>query len=283
MRKIYLLLISFLALMSQNVHPQTEVSGVFGTETAVRSELQEDFQWLDEALDFSLKQSMKMYETLKDQSGQLPRSVKDGQLQTCRSDWWTSGFFPGTLWYLYEYSQDESLKEAAEVMLARVEKEKNTTSNHDVGFIINCSFGNAYRITGQEAYRDVITTAARSLSTRFLPQVGCTRSWNSKEYQFLVIIDNMMNLELLTVASSYLGDDSYYNMAKFHADKTLENHFRPDGSSYHVLDYDSISGAVIHKMTHQGLNDNSSWSRGQAWGFYGFTMMYRQTGKKEYL
>lgn len=238
---------------------------------------------VDEALDFSMKQSLRMYDTLKNQPRKLPRTVENGKLVTCQSDWWTSGFYPGTLWYLYEYSEDEKVKQAAEEMSARIEKEKYTTSNHDVGFIINCSFGNAYRITHKEAYRDVITTAARSLSTRFLPATGCIRSWNSRKFQFSVIIDNMMNLELLTVGSSYTGDNVFYNMAKSHADKTLENHFRPDGSSYHVLSYDSVTGRVLKKQTHQGYADKSAWARGQAWGLYGFTMMYRQTGKKAYL
>ena len=202
---------------------------------------------------------------------------------TCESAWWTSGFYPGTLWYCYEYSNDPQIRAAAEEMTSRVEKQKYTTSNHDVGFIINCSFGNGYRLTHNETYRKVIETAAKSLSTRFHPVTGCTRSWNSKKWQFSVIIDNMMNLELLNVASSLTGDNTYYNMAKSHADRTMINHFRPDGSSYHVVSYDTITGKVLNQVTHQGVNDQSSWSRGQAWGLYGFTMMYRQTGKKEYL
>lgn len=237
----------------------------------------------DEALEFSLKQSMEMYDYLKDRPGVLPRTAENGAFVPCNSSWWTSGFYPGTLWYLYEYSSDEKVRQAAETMSARVEQEKNTTTSHDVGFTINCSFGNAYRITGKEAYRDVVVTAARSLATRFLPETGSIRSWNNRKYQFSVIIDNMMNLELLTVASSYLGDNTYYEMAKSHADRTMENHLRPDGSSFQVVSYDSITGTVLNRITHQGLNDASTWSRGQAWALYGFTMMYRQTGKKEYL
>jgi hypothetical protein len=238
---------------------------------------------VNEALDFSLKQSMRMYETVKNQESIFPRTAKDGELITCNSHWWTSGFYPGTLWYLYEYSNDPAVLQAAEKMTARLDKEKYTTDNHDVGFIINCSYGNGYRLTKNETYRDVITTAAQSLSTRFNPVVGCTRSWNSDKWQFSVIIDNMMNLELLTVASSLSGENKYYRMAKSHADKTLQCHFRPDGSSFHVVSYDTITGKILNQVTHQGVNDNSAWSRGQAWGLYGFTMMYRQTGKKEYL
>lgn len=238
---------------------------------------------VDDALSFSVKQSMSMFDQMKEQKGILPRTAKDGQMITCESGWWTSGFYPGTLWYCFEYSNDPQVRVAAEEMTSRVEDQKYTTSNHDVGFIINCSFGNGYRLTSNEAYRDVIETAAKSLSTRFHPVTGCTRSWNSKKWQFSVIIDNMMNLELFTVASSLTGNNSYYNKAKSHADRTMINHFRPDGSSYHVVSYDTITGKVLNQVTHQGVSDQSAWSRGQAWGLYGFTMMYRQTGKKEYL
>lgn len=238
---------------------------------------------VDEALDFSVKQSMSMYGEMQDKKEILPRTADNGKMITCGPAWWTSGFYPGTLWYCYEYSNDPKVRAAAEEMTSRVENQKYTTSNHDVGFIINCSYGNGYRLTHNEAYREVIETAAKSLSTRFHPVTGCTRSWNSKKWQFSVIIDNMMNLELLTVASSLTGDNSYYNMAKSHADRTMINHFRPDGSSYHVVSYDTITGKVLNQVTHQGVNDQSAWSRGQAWGLYGFTMMYRKTGKKEYL
>lgn len=238
---------------------------------------------VDEALDFSVKQSMSMYQVMKPQKGVLPRSAENGKLVTCKPAWWTSGFYPGTLWYCYEYSNNTQVKVAAEEMTSRVEKQKFTTNNHDVGFIINCSFGNGYRLTQNEAYREVIETAAKSLSTRYHSKTGCTRSWNSKNWQFPVIIDNMMNLELFTVASSLTGDNSFYNIAKSHADCTRINHFRPDGSSFHVVNYDTITGKVLNQLTHQGVNDHSAWSRGQAWGLYGFTMMYRQTGKKEYL
>lgn len=238
---------------------------------------------VDDALHFSVEQSMSMYNEIKGMEGILPRSAKDGEMITCESGWWTSGFYPGTLWYCYEASNKPEVRAAAEQITARVEDQKFTTSNHDVGFIINCSFGNGYRLTQNEAYREVMETASKSLSTRFHPVTGCIRSWNSKKWQFTVIIDNMMNLELLAAASSLTGDNTWYNMAKSHADRSLVNHFRPDGSSYHVVSYDTITGKVLNQVTHQGVNDESAWSRGQAWGLYGFTMMYRQTGKKEYL
>lgn len=270
MRNKKKILVSCLILLVCNISPTWAVSK--GMKKVV-----------DDALDFSVKQSMSMFNEMKSQKGILPRSAKDGKMITCESSWWTSGFYPGTLWYCYEYSNDPQVRTAAEEMTSRVENQKYTTNNHDVGFIINCSFGNGYRLTHNESYREVIKTAANSLSTRFHPITGCTRSWNNKKWQFSVIIDNMMNLELLTVASSMTGDNSYYNKAKSHADRTMINHFRPDGSSYHVVSYDTITGKVINQVTHQGANDQSAWSRGQAWGLYGFTMMYRQTGKKEYL
>lgn len=238
---------------------------------------------VDDALAFSQKQSILMYNSLKDQPTLLPRSAKDGELITCDSGWWTSGFFPGTLWYLYENNSDSLTLSAAEEMTNRIKEQQYNTGNHDVGFMINCSFGNGYRLTGREEYRNVIVRAAHSLSARFDSVVGCTRSWEGKEWPFAVIIDNMMNLELLTIGSSYSGNNLYYNMAKSHADNTLKNHFRPDGSSYHVLSYDEHTGEVIKRVTHQGVSDESAWSRGQAWGLYGFTMMYRQTHNKEYL
>lgn len=238
---------------------------------------------VDDALAFSLQQSMGMYETLKKQPNLLPRSVENGKFVTCKPSNWVSGFFPGTLWYLYENSNDTSVLRVAEDMTSRIEDQQYDTTNHDVGLKINCSFGNGYRLTGKEAYRQVIINGAKSLSTRFNPVVGCTQSWNREQWSFPVIIDNMMNLELLTVASSYTGENTFYNMAKSHADKTIENHFRADGSSYHVINYDKKTGEVLGKITHQGLNDNSSWARGQAWGLYGFTMMYRQTGEQAYL
>ena len=139
---------------------------------------------IDDALDFSVKQSMSMFYEMKDQKGILPRTAENGKMITCESAWWTSGFYPGTLWYCYEYSNDPQIRAAAEEMTSRVEKQKYTTSNHDVGFIINCSFGNGYRLTHNETYRKVIETAAKSLSTRFHPVTGCTRSWNSKKWQF---------------------------------------------------------------------------------------------------
>ena len=238
---------------------------------------------VDEALNFSVEQSMLMFDDMKDRPGKFPRTANKGKLIICDSKWWTSGFFPGTLWYLYEYSQDSTVRSAAEEMTSRVLREQFTTTSHDIGFQINCSAGNGYRLTGKEEYRTALINAGNALATRFGPTVGSIRSWNSRRYQFSVIIDNMMNLELLTVSSGLTGDNTHYNMAKSHADLTSRNHMRSDGSSFQVVSYDTVSAKVINQITHQGVNNQSTWSRGQAWAIYGFTMMYRQTGKKEYL
>lgn len=237
----------------------------------------------DQALDLSVKQYKRMMQQLPDSV--LPRTTdaKTGELQTAKSTWWTAGFYPGTLWYLYEYSKDASLKAEAVKRMALVEKEQYSRRTHDLGFLMYCSYGNAYRLTRDPAYKEVLLTSARSLSTRFNPKVGCIRSWDHKQWTFPVIIDNMMNLELLTWATAASGDTSFAGIARTHANTTMRNHFREDYSSYHVVDYDPATGGILQKKTHQGAADSSAWSRGQAWGLYGYTMMYRETKDKAYL
>ena len=234
-------------------------------------------------LDFSIQQYMRMANVLKSQEGLLPKTFKDGKLVTCASDWWTSGFFPGSLWYLYEYSGNDDVKKMSELFTSRVENQKYTTNNHDVGFMIYCSFGNGYRITANDSYKDVILTASKSLSTRYRPTVGCLRSWDWGKWEFPVIIDNMMNLELLFWSSHFPGCENYYNIAVSHANVTMANHFRPDFSCYHVVSYDTITGKAKIKETRQGFSDASSWARGQAWALYGYTMTYRETKDSRYL
>ncbi|MGA3286745.1 MAG: glycoside hydrolase family 88 protein [Bacteroidota bacterium] len=243
---------------------------------------------INEALDFSVRQSLRMARSLQNQPDLLPRTTdRSGNLQTCRSDWWVSGFFSGELWYLYEYSGNEELKKWAREYTGRVEDQQYTRDNHDVGFIINCSFGNGFRITNDTAYKKVIQTAAHSLVTRFRPRVGCIRSWDyaewNKQWQYPVIIDNMMNLELLMAAAREFHEPELAFAAITHANSTMKNHFRPDYSSFHVVSYDTITGVPELKQTSQGYSDNSAWARGQAWGLYGFTMMYRFTKDTLYL
>ncbi len=238
---------------------------------------------INQSLDSAMIQYKQLALTLADKPDLLPRSYDKGEFITSKSDWWTSGFFPGSLWYLYEYSCDDELKKYAEEYTARVEDQQYTTSNHDVGFMIYCSYGNGYRLTHHEHYKQVILTAAKSLATRFRPTTGVIRSWDWGEWQYPVIIDNMMNLELLFFASHDSGYAYLSDIAKSHADVTMANHFRPDGSSYHVVSYDTITGKVLLKQTRQGYSDESAWARGQAWALYGYTMCYRETGDKKYL
>jgi hypothetical protein len=240
---------------------------------------------IDDALSFSVKQYTLMADVMKDIADLLPRTLDTtGKLVTAKSNLWTSGFCPGTLWYLYEYSKDEKIKEYATMMTARIEKEKNNTGTHDLGFMLFCSFGNGLRLTGNESYNEVLLTGTKSLATRFRPINGCIQSWNSRRgWQCPVIIDNMMNLEFLMWAFKKSGDSTYYKICVSHSDTTIKNHFRPDYSSYHVVSYDTITGKVEVKQTHQGATDESGWSRGQSWGLYGYTVMYRETKLERYL
>ena len=240
---------------------------------------------IERGLTVSTEQALLMAKELEPQEGRLPKSIKDGQLETSDCYWWCSGFFPGELWYLYENNPTPELKRYAELFTERLEKVQYVTSNHDVGFMLYCSYGNGYRLTKNPAYKEVLTTGANSLSTRFRPAVGAIRSWefNKDKWQYPVIIDNMMNLELLTWASKETGDNRFRDIAVSHADKTIANHFRPDYSSYHVVSYDTITGVPHVKVTHQGYADSSAWARGQSWALYGYTMMARETGKPEYL
>ena len=240
---------------------------------------------IDESLAFSAKQYALMADVMKDKPDLLPRTVDtSGVLVTSNSGWWTSGFFPGSLWYIYEYSKDDKFKDAAILMTSRIEKEKNNMGTHDLGFMLYCSFGNGFRLTGDQSYKDVMLTGARSLSTRFRPNIGCIQSWGSRKgWQCPVIIDNMMNLEFLMWAFNQTGDSSIYKIAVTHSDTTIKNHFRNDFSTWHVVSYDTITGKVEAKQTAQGAADGSAWSRGQVWGLYGYTVMYRETGLQRYL
>jgi hypothetical protein len=206
-----------------------------------------------------------------------------GKYEFSNSGWWCSGFYPGSLLYLYEQTKDTVLFNEAMRILGTLKKEQFNTGTHDLGFMMYCSFGNANRLNPSTAYKDILINSARSLSSRFDPVVGCIRSWNSKPGDYLVIIDNMMNLKLLYWATAVTGDSSYYRIATIHANTTLKNHFRVDNSSYHVLNYDSATGNVKQKKTAQGFADESAWARGQAWGLYGYTETYRETKDKRFL
>ncbi|MCM1333283.1 MAG: alginate lyase family protein [Bacteroides sp.] len=216
----------------------------------------------------------------------MPRSIgKDGSLAMVGSHDWCSGFFPGSLWQLYNYTNDDAWRQTAISWTWPIEEAKWHKGTHDLGFMMNNSFGKAYDMTGEKSYKDVVLQSARTLISRYNPTVGSIRSWdhNRDKWKFPVIIDNMMNLEMLFRATELTGDSTYWNVAVNHANTTMKNHFRNDYSSYHVVDYDPETGEVRGKCTHQGYADDSYWSRGQGWGLYGFTMCYRFTGDEAYL
>lgn len=220
-------------------------------------------------------------------STRIPRALEaNGSLRFSPSSRdWTSGFYAGILWELYRFSNNEKLLQAAEKWTAFEEKEKLDTHTHDLGFKIYCSFGEGYKATQSQHYKDVIIQASKTLIKRYNPTVGAIRSWdwNKEVWQFPVIIDNMMNLEMLFAATQFTGDSIYYKVAYQHALTTLKNHYRPDHSSYHVVDYDTLTGAVRNRYTHQGAATESAWARGQAWGLYGFSMAYGATKDPRFL
>lgn len=244
------------------------------------------FALANEQLSYAIKNIDKIKQKAKDTTLVSPRSIeKDGSLRLVAARDWCSGFFPGSLWQMYAYTHATYWKKEAAAYTWPLEKMKEYKGTHDLGFIIYNSFGQAYRLTKEESYKNVLLEAAKSLSSRYSPTIKAIRSWdwNKKVWQYPVIIDNMLNLELLFSATKISGDSLYYKIAVNHANTTLKNHFRKDYSSYHVVDYDTITGNVLSKGTHQGYNDASVWSRGQAWGLYGFTMCYRFTKQMTYL
>lgn len=220
----------------------------------------------------------------------IPSTYQNGEIVYVPTDDWVSGFFAGTLWYMYELTGDEMWAGHARKHTEVLDSIQYLTWHHDVGFMIYDSYGNGLRLKNIPEYKDVCVTTAKSLSTRFRPGAGIIQSWNvdrgwqsERGWTCPVIIDNMMNLELLFKATEFSGDSTYAKIAISHADKTLENHFRPDYSCYHVVDYDPETGEVLHRCTAQGYADESAWARGQSWALYGYTVAYRFTGDEKYL
>ncbi|WP_303918366.1 glycoside hydrolase family 88 protein [Draconibacterium sediminis] len=236
---------------------------------------------LESQLDYAVKNA----ELLATSELISPRTSENGKLKLVKTRDWTSGFFSGNLWMMYELTGDEKWKETALKFTLPLEQEKWNGNTHDMGFKMYCSFGQAIKYTDNPEYREILIQSAKTLSTRFNPVVGCIRSWdhNSDKWDYPVIIDNMMNLELLLWAAKETGNENFKEIAIKHAETTIKNHFRDNYSSYHVIDYNPQTGEVQHKNTHQGYADESAWSRGQAWGLYGFTMLYRETGNDEFL
>jgi hypothetical protein len=234
-------------------------------------------------MEFAKQQLKRSVLEINDSTKFARSSLPDGSWKTTAAREWTSGFFPGCLWFMNEYTKDPFFKQGAERWTAGVSLQQFNAGTHDVGFMIFDSFGNGYGLYPSENYKKVILQAAQTLATRFNPTVGCIKSWDNRKWDYPVIIDNMMNLELLFWAAENGGPKRLREIAIKHAETTMRNHFRPDGSTWHVLGYDTTNGAVKARNTHQGYADESTWSRGQAWAMYGFTMAYRFTRDERFL
>ena len=264
-----------------NAGGASATAGASGTGGALNNHA-DDAAFCSGALDSAAKDYKGFIAAYTDLT-KIPRSVKGSTVRTVALGDWTIGFDAGSMWLLYEHSKDEAYRTAAEAWTNALYSQRLRTDDHDVGFIIMTSYGNGYRITKNADYATVIKTAGQSLSTRFNAKVGATRSWDNAAWSFPVIIDNMMNLELLYRATELGGSPDLAADAKQHALTTRTNHFRPDFSSYHLVDYNPSTGAVIKKQTVQGIADDSAWARGQAWGLYGFTMSYRESKEPKFL
>lgn len=243
-------------------------------------------------INFSTRQySLMLQQIGREGKVRIPKTIdKLGRMVYIPIDDWCSGFFPGSLCYLYQLTNDKSWLLQSKRFTEALDSIQYLTWHHDVGFMIGSSYLNIYRLSPNKAYKKAIIQTAKSLCTRFRKKAGVIQSWNvdrgwqsKRGWTCPVIIDNMMNLELLFEATRLSGDSTYWKVAVSHANKTLENQFRKDGSCYHVVDYDPNNGAVLHRQTAQGYADNSAWARGQAWAVYGYTVCYRYTHDRKYL
>jgi len=240
-------------------------------------------------LNFAVEQVTRALEPETDLN-EIPRNIPKGDefWRTRLFTDWTSGFWPGILWYMYDYTGDQKwVTIAHEKNMPVSQILERDYKDHDLGFQFYCSFGNGLRLTDNEQYREIILTAADQLAAMYHPKVGTILSWpfarDRYEAPHNTIIDNMMNLELLFWAAKNGGNPDYFDLAVRHATVTMTNQIRPDYSSWHVVAYDTITGEAVQKVTHQGYADESMWARGQAWGIYGFTLTYRETGNPEFL
>jgi unsaturated chondroitin disaccharide hydrolase len=256
-------------------------SNVYAQKRSVKPSNELQFS-IDSIFNFAARQYKKLVDTDFDTLRIPFSSNANGTWERVPSDDWMSGFLGGILWYIYEHNREPYWQKAAEFWTAPLRKEQFMAKHHDIGFMLYCSFGNGLRLTQNESYKPILIQAAKTAISRFNPTVGTIKSWNRRPGEHYTIIDNMMNLELLLWAFKETKDSTFYKVAVRHADVTLQNHFRPDHTSYHVLVYDSASGSLVRKITAQGYSDNSMWARGNAWGIYGFTMMYRETGLERY-
>lgn len=261
---------------------------IFACSTLKGEEIPVD---VNKELNYCDIQIKRTLQEIRTESYKIPRRIEKDETGWYMADIydWTSGFWPGILWYDYENTRDEKIKQSAirytEWLDALLDPKHK--GDHDLGFQFFCSFGNAYRLTNDEKYKKNMLAGAEKLAGFYNPKVGTILSWEHMVEQMgwphNTIMDNMMNLEILFWAAKNGGKKEYYDMAVSHAKVTMENQFREDGTNYHVAVYDTINGDFIKGVTNQGYNDESFWARGQAWAIYGYTVVYRETGDKEFL
>ncbi len=240
-----------------------------------------EYDWAKNAIQRADRQLRKTAEKFSSDQA-TPRSYKDGAYKMAPPKDWTSGFFPGSLWQMYALTGDNFFANQAQAYTDKLDGIQSYKGTHDLGFMVFCSYGNQYANFKDDYTAQVIMDAAASLASRRDPQIGLIRSWDFGEWNYPVIIDNLMNLEMLFWASGNSGDPIYKEVAEQHADLTIKNHFRDDYSAYHVVSYNP-DGSVESQGTFQGFGDGTAWARGEAWALYGYTMCYRCTGEERYL
>lgn len=261
--------------------------------------LQSRFLYAQDSAESSLKTFLKYDEVLEHSEKKMRESLEElsynSKLHPAHTDretgqWvedylgrerWTSGFFAGSMWYLYKLTGNSFWRDHATQWTKDLEPEAYETSDHDTGFRIFNSYGNAYKIEEGRFYQKTVIQAASTLAKRFDPDIGAIKSWEWIG-NYPVIIDNLMNLELLFWSAETAVKKEWYDIAYKHAETSLKYHLREDGSTYHVVDFTN-SGKVNWKDSLQGYDAESVWARGQSWAIYGFTMIYRFTKEEKFL
>lgn len=228
----------------------------------------------------------KLSEVAKRSRGKLPYTAINGVHTDHAKEnicWWTNGFWGGLMWLMYCGTKNEEYKISAEKNEEILDGAFKTfwRLHHDVGFMWHLTAGVNYRLTGNEQSKIRTMYAANLLMGRYNTAGKFLRAWNVDPC--VSIIDSMMNIPLLYWASTEIGDPRFKALAMEHADTTIKNHIRDDGSVKHIIVYDPETGEPLESLAGQGYDVNSSWSRGQAWALHGFVLSYIHTGKKEYL
>ncbi len=249
--------------------------------------LEENREWAKEAF---AKIDKKMQQVTLRNRDKLADGADDGVHRERGIDWWTNGFWGGLNWLLYDYTKNEEYRKTAEANERKLDGafKKYTWLHHDVGFMWHLLSGASYNLTKDEDSKTRNLFAAASLASRYVMpdnlDLGFIRAWNGKGVvENWTIIDCLMNLAQLYWASDVIGDDRFKRIAMAHADMTIRDHLRDDGSVIHIVEHSRETGELVKVHGGQGYDENSSWSRGQAWALYGFTISYIHTKEERYL